>query len=147
MRPTRARSIEAPSRRCPAFNSRRRSRAGSSRPAGPRTSTPTANTITFTGNGFFSQTGGGSHGDWHDLCRGPHFRTTAETGDAFKLTKISGAYWRGDENRQMLQRIYATAFFNKEDLEAHLHRLEEPRAREGHECDRLLPFGRGRRRG
>ena len=45
------------------------------------------------------------HGDWHDLCRGPHFRTTAEIGDAFKLTKISGAYWRGDAKNAQLQRI------------------------------------------
>ena len=49
------------------------------------------------------------HGDWHDLCRGPHFATTAQIGDAFKLTKISGAYWRGDAKNAQLQRIYGTA--------------------------------------
>ena len=65
------------------------------------------------------------HGDWHDLCRGPHFRTTAEIGDAFKLTKISGAYWRGDAKNAQLQRIYGTAWRDKKELDAYLTRMEE----------------------
>ena len=64
------------------------------------------------------------HGEWHDLCRGPHFRTTAEVGDAFKLTKISGAYWRGDAKNAQLQRIYGTAWRDKKELDAYLTRLE-----------------------
>ena len=60
------------------------------------------------------------HGDWHDLCRGPHFRTTAEIGDAFKLTKIAGAYWRGDAKNAQLQRIYGTAWRDKKELDAYL---------------------------
>ena len=65
------------------------------------------------------------HGDWHDLCRGPHFRTTAKIGDAFKLTKIAGAYWRGDAKNAQLQRIYGTAWRDKKELDGYLHRLEE----------------------
>ena len=49
-------------------------------------------------------------GDWFDLCRGPHMPSTGLVGDAFKLTKLAGAYWRGDQNRQQLQRIYGTAW-------------------------------------
>ena len=70
------------------------------------------------------------HGDWHDLCRGPHFRTTAEIGDAFKLTKIAGAYWRGDSRNAQLQRIYGTAWRDKKELEEYLHRLEEAEKRD-----------------
>src|ERR1700710_827209 len=70
------------------------------------------------------------HGDWHDLCRGPHFRTTAEIGDAFKLTKIAGAYWRGDAKNAQLQRIYGTAWRDKKELEDYLHRLEEAEKRD-----------------
>jgi threonyl-tRNA synthetase len=70
------------------------------------------------------------HGDWHDLCRGPHFRTTAEIGDAFKLTKISGAYWRGDAKNAQLQRIYGTAWRDKKELDAYLTRLEEAEKRD-----------------
>lgn len=70
------------------------------------------------------------HGDWHDLCRGPHFRTTADIGDAFKLTRISGAYWRGDAKNAQLQRIYGTAWRDKKELEAYLTRLEEAEKRE-----------------
>jgi len=70
------------------------------------------------------------HGDWHDLCRGPHFRTTAEIGDAFKLTKISGAYWRGDAKNAQLQRIYGTAWRDKKELDAYLMRMEEAEKRD-----------------
>jgi threonyl-tRNA synthetase len=70
------------------------------------------------------------HGDWHDLCRGPHFRTTAEIGDAFKLTKISGAYWRGDAKSAQLQRIYGTAWRDKKELDAYLTRMEEAEKRD-----------------
>jgi threonyl-tRNA synthetase len=70
------------------------------------------------------------HGDWHDLCRGPHFRTTAEIGDAFRLTKISGAYWRGDAKNAQLQRIYGTAWRDKKELEAYLTRMEEAEKRD-----------------
>jgi threonyl-tRNA synthetase len=70
------------------------------------------------------------HGDWHDLCRGPHFRTTTEVGDAFKLTKISGAYWRGDAKNAQLQRIYGTAWRDKKELDAYLTRIEEAEKRD-----------------
>jgi threonyl-tRNA synthetase len=70
------------------------------------------------------------HGDWHDLCRGPHFRTTAEIGDAFKLTKIAGAYWRGDAKNAQLQRIYGTAWRDKKELDAYIERLAEAEKRD-----------------
>jgi len=71
------------------------------------------------------------HGDtWHDLCRGPHLASSGKIGKAFKLTKVSGAYWRGDSNNEMLQRIYGTCWGNKEDLEDYLHRLEEAEKRD-----------------
>jgi threonyl-tRNA synthetase len=77
-------------------------------------------------------------GPFIDLCRGPHVPDTSYLKH-FKLLHTAGAYWRGDEKRQMLQRIYATAFFNKEDLESHLHRLEEAKRRDhrllGHQLD------------
>ena len=69
-------------------------------------------------------------GDWIDLCRGPHFPSTKSVGKAFKLTKLAGAYWRGDSNREQLQRIYGTAWATKEDLDAHLQRLEEAEKRD-----------------
>jgi threonyl-tRNA synthetase len=78
------------------------------------------------------------HGDWHDLCRGPHFRTTAEVGDAFKLTKIAGAYWRGDSRNAQLQRIYGTAWRDKKELEEYLHRLEEAEKRDHRRLGREL---------
>lgn len=67
--------------------------------------------------------------DWFDLCRGPHVPTTAKI-PAFKLLKIAGAYWRGDEKNQMLTRIYGTAWANKQDLKDYLHRLEEAKKRD-----------------
>ncbi|HYW31324.1 MAG TPA: TGS domain-containing protein, partial [Gemmatimonas sp.] len=68
-------------------------------------------------------------GPFIDLCRGPHLQDTSYLKH-FKLLSAAGAYWRGDEKRQMLQRIYATAFFKKEELDAHLHRLEEAKKRD-----------------
>jgi threonyl-tRNA synthetase len=68
-------------------------------------------------------------GPFTDLCRGPHVQDTSYLKH-FKLLTAAGAYWRGDEKRQMLQRIYATAFFKKEELDAHLHRLEEAKKRD-----------------
>ena len=71
------------------------------------------------------------HGDtWHDLCRGPHLASSRKIGKAFKLTKVSGAYWRGDSNNEMLQRIYGTCWSTKKDLESYLHRLEEAEKRD-----------------
>ena len=78
------------------------------------------------------------HGDWHDLCRGPHFRTTAEAGDAFKLTKIAGAYWRGDAKNAQLQRIYGTAWRDKKELDAYLTRLEEAEKRDHRKLGREM---------
>ncbi|WP_460451866.1 threonine--tRNA ligase [Alsobacter sp. SYSU BS001988] len=69
-------------------------------------------------------------GDWFDLCRGPHMTSTGKVGDAFKLMKVAGAYWRGDSNNPMLTRIYATAFAKKEDLEAYTRQLEEAEKRD-----------------
>lgn len=69
-------------------------------------------------------------GDWLDLCRGPHMTSTGRIGQAFKLMKVAGAYWRGNSNNPMLSRIYATAFANKSDLDAYLHQLEEAELRD-----------------
>ncbi|MCC0048872.1 MAG: threonine--tRNA ligase [Rhodobiaceae bacterium] len=69
-------------------------------------------------------------GDWLDLCRGPHMTSTGKIGDAFKLMKVAGAYWRGDSNREMLTRIYGTAWAKKDDLDAYLHMLEEAEKRD-----------------
>ena len=69
------------------------------------------------------------HGDFEDLCRGPHVESTGKI-PAFKLLNVAGAYWRGDERRPMLQRIYGTAFESQEALDEHLHRLEEARRRD-----------------
>ncbi len=76
-------------------------------------------------------------GPFIDLCRGPHVPDTSYLKH-FKLLHTAGAYWRGDEKRQMLQRIYATAWFNKEDLEAYLHRLEEAKRRDHRQLGALL---------
>ena len=70
------------------------------------------------------------HGKWHDLCRGPHLASTGKIGKAFKLTKVSGAYWRGDSKNEMLQRIYGTCWSSKKDLDDYLHRLEEAEKRD-----------------
>ena len=71
------------------------------------------------------------HGDWQDLCRGPHLAHTGQVpGDSFKLMSVAGAYWRGDSNNKMLQRIYGVGFRNKQDLKAHLHMLEEAEKRD-----------------
>ena len=69
-------------------------------------------------------------GDWLDLCRGPHMTSTGKIGDAFKLMKVAGAYWRGDSTKPMLQRVYATAFATRQDLAAYLHQLEEAERRD-----------------
>ena len=69
------------------------------------------------------------NGSFEDLCRGPHGPSTGRIG-AFKLTSLAGAYWRGDETRQMLTRIYGTAFLDRKDLEQHLERLEQARERD-----------------
>ena len=71
-----------------------------------------------------------AQGDWYDLCRGPHMTSTGKIGEAFKLMKVAGAYWRGDSKRPMLSRIYATAFAKKEDLDAYLKQLEEAEKRD-----------------
>src|SRR5215467_5171849 len=69
-------------------------------------------------------------GDWFDLCRGPHMTSTGKVGNAFKLMKVAGAYWRGDSNREMLSRIYGTAFAKQEDLDAYLKQIEEAEKRD-----------------
>lgn len=71
------------------------------------------------------------HGEWQDLCRGPHLQHTGQVpADGFKLMSIAGAYWRGDSDRAMLQRIYGVAFKNRDDLKAHLTMLEEAAKRD-----------------
>ncbi len=70
------------------------------------------------------------HGDWHDLCRGPHLSSTGKIGKFFKLTKVSGAYWRGDSKNEMLQRIYGTSWASQKDLDEHLKRIEEAEKRD-----------------
>jgi len=70
------------------------------------------------------------HGKWHDLCRGPHLPSTGKIGKAFKLTKVSGAYWRGDSNNEMLQRIYGTCWRSKKELDEYLLKLEEAEKRD-----------------
>ena len=75
-------------------------------------------------------------GDFVDLCRGPHVPSTSKL-KAFKLMKLAGAYWRGDSNNEMLQRVYGTAWENKDDLAAHLHRLEEAEKRDHRKIGKL----------
>ena len=70
------------------------------------------------------------HGKWHDLCKGPHLPSTGKIGKAFKLTKVSGAYWRGDPKNEMLQRIYGTCWNTQKDLKDYLNRLEEAEKRD-----------------
>lgn len=71
-----------------------------------------------------------SQGTWKDLCRGPHLPSTGKVGTAFKLTKLAGAYWRGDHNNAMLQRIYGTAWRDEKELTAHLTMIEEAEKRD-----------------
>ncbi|MCL2504038.1 MAG: threonine--tRNA ligase [Coriobacteriia bacterium] len=78
-----------------------------------------------------------SQGAFTDLCRGPHIPSTGHIG-AFKLMKVAGAYWRGDSNRPMLQRIYGTAWFKQKDLDAYLHRIEEAEKRDHRKLGREL---------
>jgi len=78
-----------------------------------------------------------TNGPFTDLCRGPHAPTTRRIG-AFKLQSVAGAYWRGDSDRQMLTRVYGTAFFKQKELDAHLHLLEEARARDHRKLGREL---------
>ncbi|MBM3602199.1 MAG: threonine--tRNA ligase [Alphaproteobacteria bacterium] len=77
-------------------------------------------------------------GQFIDLCRGPHLPSTRHLGTAFKLTKLAGAYWRGDSNNVMLQRIYGTAWANEDQLAAYLHRLEEAEKRDHRKLGREL---------
>ena len=76
-------------------------------------------------------------GDWGDLCRGPHVPSTGRLG-AFKLTKVAGAYWRGDSSNEMLQRVYGTAWANKKQLKQYLHRLEEAEKRDHRKLGKKL---------
>jgi threonyl-tRNA synthetase len=79
------------------------------------------------------------HGHWQDLCRGPHLVHTGQVpADAFKLMSIAGAYWRGDSKRPQLQRIYGTAFRTRDELKAHLHRLEEAAKRDHRKLGREM---------
>jgi len=77
-------------------------------------------------------------GDWLDLCRGPHFPSTKHVGKAFKLTKLAGAYWRGDHNNAQLQRMYGTAWASQGDLDAYLLRLEEAERRDHRRVGRAM---------
>ena len=77
-------------------------------------------------------------GQWFDLCRGPHMRTTKDVGTAFKLTKVAGAYWRGDSNREVLSRIYGTAFASQAELDAYLTMQEEAEKRDHRKLGREL---------
>ncbi|MEQ5868365.1 threonine--tRNA ligase [Sagittula sp. NFXS13] len=79
------------------------------------------------------------HGDWQDLCRGPHLQHTGQVpGDAFKLMSVAGAYWRGNSDNAMLQRIYGVAFKNKEDLRKYLNMLEEAAKRDHRKLGREM---------
>ena len=77
-------------------------------------------------------------GQFVDLCRGPHLPTTGRLGRAFKLTKLAGAYWRGDSRNEMLQRIYGTAWASDKDLKRYLHRLEEAERRDHRRLGRQM---------
>ena len=79
-------------------------------------------------------------GDFIDLCRGPHLRSTGRLGHAFKLMSVAGAYWRGDSDRPMLQRIYGTAWRNEKELGAYLHMLEEAEKRDHRKLGKQLGF-------
>ena len=77
-------------------------------------------------------------GDWFDLCRGPHMTSTGKVGNAFKLMKVAGAYWRGDSKREMLSRIYGTAFAKQEELDAYLKQVEEAEKRDHRKLGREM---------
>ncbi|HRK24601.1 MAG TPA: threonine--tRNA ligase, partial [Beijerinckiaceae bacterium] len=77
-------------------------------------------------------------GEWLDLCRGPHMTSVGKIGNAFKLMKVAGAYWRGDSTRPMLTRIYGTAFARQEDLDAHLKQIEEAEKRDHRKLGREM---------
>ena len=79
-----------------------------------------------------------SQGDWIDLCRGPHMRTTGDVGGAFKLTKVAGAYWRGDHRNKMLSRIYGTAWRDQKELDAYLTMVEEAERRDHRKIGREM---------
>ncbi|HHJ13809.1 MAG TPA: threonine--tRNA ligase [Gammaproteobacteria bacterium] len=77
-------------------------------------------------------------GEWFDVCRGPHLPSTGKLPRAFKLMSVAGAYWRGDSSKPMLQRIYGTAWRNKDELKAYLHRLEEAEKRDHRKLGKAL---------
>jgi threonyl-tRNA synthetase len=77
-------------------------------------------------------------GDWFDLCRGPHMASTGQIGNAFKLMKVAGAYWRGDSENEMLTRIYGTAWADQKQLDAHLHMIEEAEKRDHRKLGREM---------
>ena len=77
-------------------------------------------------------------GEWLDLCRGPHMTATGQVGTAFKLMKLAGAYWRGNSDNEMLQRIYGTAWASDKDLKAYLHQLEEAEKRDHRKLGREM---------
>src|SRR5712691_4586239 len=79
-----------------------------------------------------------NQGDWFDLCRGPHMTSVGKVGNAFKLMKVAGAYWRGDSNNPMLTRIYGTAFAKQEELDAYLKQIEEAEKRDHRRLGREL---------
>ena len=78
------------------------------------------------------------HGKWYDLCRGPHLLSTGRIGKFFKLTKVAGAYWRGNSNNEMLQRIYGTSWATKKDLDEYLKRIEEAEKRDHRKLGKLM---------
>ena len=78
------------------------------------------------------------HGKWYDLCRGPHLLSTGKIGKFFKLTKVAGAYWRGDSNNEMLQRIYGTSWASKKDLDDYLKRIEEAEKRDHRKLGKIM---------
>jgi threonyl-tRNA synthetase len=77
-------------------------------------------------------------GEWFDVCRGPHLPSTGRLGKGFKLMKLAGAYWRGDSNNEMLQRIYGTAWRDKKELDAYLHRLAEAEKRDHRKLGKVM---------
>ena len=79
-----------------------------------------------------------AQGDWMDLCRGPHMTSVGHIGQAFKLLKVAGAYWRGDSANPMLSRIYATAFATQEEVDAYLHQIEEAEKRDHRKLGREM---------